>query len=99
MKANGFFIVLAGTAILFAAGCKTSPEAKPESQNISGIPAEDNDVLFIDSANIQDYVCVVNLGYHPNIDRFVHNRILELMETGDPEKDYQAYALENWRRG
>jgi serine protease Do len=55
--------------------------------------------IVINSTDIQDYVCVVNRGYHPNIDRFLKNRILELMGTGNSEQDAQARRLENVRRG
>jgi S1-C subfamily serine protease len=109
MKSNGFIFAAAGAALLVTLSCATPPvdsSAPPDSSAlvsgsvpVDGSESENDDVFIIDSSNVQDYVCVVNRGYHPNIDRFVHNRILELIETGEEEQDNQAYALENERRG
>jgi S1-C subfamily serine protease len=91
---------ITGIAAVFAAAvimmtqCKTPGEIREVDSNevvSSG--------FVVDSTDIQDYVCVVNLGYHPNIDRFLKNRILELMESGDFELDDQAAQLETVRRG
>jgi S1-C subfamily serine protease len=93
MKNCGFSGAALGVVLLVTVGCTTVEQPAPTS------PVEDDGVFIIDSSNIQDYVCVVNLGYHPNIDRFVHNRILDLMGTGDSDQDDMAYDLENGRRG
>jgi S1-C subfamily serine protease len=94
MKKMGFKGII-GIAVFFVAAvimmtqCKTPGQSKGEVG--SGV--------IIDSTDIQDYICVVNLGYHPNIDRFIKSRILELMGTGEIEQDGQAAQLENVRRG
>ncbi|MCL2181266.1 MAG: serine protease [Treponema sp.] len=53
----------------------------------------------INSNEIRDYICTVNLDLHPNIDRYLKLEIVNAMDTGRSERDNHAASLEAIRRG
>jgi|GEM_PF-3265973 len=80
------FIATAILVIAFLSGCVS---------NGGGTQAQ----TFRDSDDIQNYIGIVNIMLHPNIDRFVRNVIMERMSTGNTDDDNYAQALEYYRRG
>jgi serine protease Do len=82
-------VCVLGVIMLLAASCETTDN---QSTNRS-IPPERDPV----SLDIRDYVCVITSSYHPNIDKYLHELIREVMV--DPDRDEDAENLEYIRRG